>query len=320
MKKLLVILGPTSTGKTDLALYLAKKFDGELVACDSRQVYRGLDVVTGKVGSGKCKVQSGRGKWIVEGVVIHMYDVADLSKQFSVYNYVKQAEPIVHDISKRGKLPIIVGGTGLYLKGLLKGFSTLSISLDEKLREELSSLSLVDLQERLKKLDINKWNGLNDSDKKNRRRLTRSTEIVGKRGELEGVGGLEGEYDVLKVGLNLKRELLYERIDQKVRSWIDLGMLKEVEDLQAHGITLERLRAIGLNYKAVADYLEGKITLDEMTAKMQAEVRRYAKRQITWFKKESGIFWFDVSQKNFLSQVENKVRLWYDEHGLSAKG
>ena len=148
MNKLLVILGPTATGKTDLALQLAGKFQGELVACDSRQVYKGLDIGTGKEPREKGKVVKGKGFWEIDRAKIRMYDVADPKVQYTVADYVKEAAKAVEDISSRAKLPIIVGGTGFYLKALLLGLSNLSVPVDLKLRKQLEKLSVGELQEK----------------------------------------------------------------------------------------------------------------------------------------------------------------------------
>ena len=152
-RQLLVILGPTATGKTDLALLLVKKFNGELVSCDSRQVYKGLDIGTGKYPGAKVKV------W--------MYDVADPKRQYSVADYVKDANKVINQILAKKKLPIIVGGTGLYLKALLQGFPHLAIPVDRKLRVKLQKLSLEKLQNKLKNLSPQKWEKMNYSDRQN---------------------------------------------------------------------------------------------------------------------------------------------------------
>ena len=169
-QKVLVILGPTATGKTDLALILANKFNGELVSCDSRQIYRGLDIGTGKYPNSKLQITKSKGFWEIEGIRVWMYDVISPKKQYTVADYVKNADRVIRDIGKRGKLPIVVGGSGLYLKALLEGLPNLAIPIDRNLRKELEILTLEQLQMRLKKLSPERWNLLNDSDRQNKRR------------------------------------------------------------------------------------------------------------------------------------------------------
>lgn len=174
MKKLLVILGPTATGKTDLALNLAKKFNGELMSCDSRQVYKGLDIGTGKLpgkevssrGRWASGPKRGEGFWEMGGIKVWMYDVAGPKTHYTVYDYNKRARKVIEDIIKRDKLPIIVGGTGLYLRALLEGLPNLKIPTDNKLRGKLEKLSLDELQKRLKSLSPAAFQKLTDSDKK----------------------------------------------------------------------------------------------------------------------------------------------------------
>ena len=185
MKKLLVILGPTATGKTDLALYLAKKFNGELVSCDSRQIYGGLDIGTGKMPSNSTyevkRIRPCRsndiGYWEIDGIKIWMYDVVSPKKQYSVADYVKDADRVIGEIRAKGKLPIIVGGTGLYLKAIFEGLPNLAIPVDKKLRNRLAKLSKAELQEKLKKVSPEKWESLNQSDRENSRRLIRAIEL-----------------------------------------------------------------------------------------------------------------------------------------------
>src|SRR3989344_1102266 len=206
-KQLLVILGPTATGKTDLAISLAKKFNGELVSCDSRQVYMGLDIGTGKLPGGRWKMEDG--KWIVNGISIHLYDVVDPKTQYSVAHFVKDAGRVIENIRKRGKLPIIVGGTGLYLKALLYGLSNLAVPADKSLRKKLEKLSREDLQIKLQKISPEKWKSLNYSDRQNPRRLVRAIEleISSRRSPFDHLRGDLADYEVLKIGLTAPREI-----------------------------------------------------------------------------------------------------------------
>ncbi|MBI2018397.1 tRNA (adenosine(37)-N6)-dimethylallyltransferase MiaA [Candidatus Daviesbacteria bacterium] len=343
MKKILVILGPTATRKTDLALYLAKKLNGELVACDSRQVYKGLDIGTGKLPAPmsnlKCpvkdearsprseaaglwrqmsNVEKKNGYWKIDGIKIHMYDVVSLKIQFTVADYVKDANRVINDIEKRGKLPIIVGGTGLYAKALIEGLSSLETPVNKKLRQKLNFLSLKQLQKKLQKIASEKWQSLNHSDKNNPRRLVRAIELEINKGDTGNRGNwgnqrLAREFDILKIGLNASRDILYEKINKRVYKWIEEGILEEVKNLRSKGISKDRFKELGLEYSVALEYLDKKITLEEMVNKMQTKVRQYAKRQITWFKRDKNIFWFDISDKDYLIKVENFITKWYHQ-------
>lgn len=326
MRKLLVILGATSTGKTDIALSLAKKFDGELVSCDSRQVYKGLDIGTGKAPSGMNNVQSTMYKkekhWEVNGVKIWMYDVSDFKRQYTAYDYIKDANRVIEDIIKRGKLPIVVGGTGFYLKALLEGLSNLGVPVDTKLRKKLEKLSLEDLQQKLQEVSLKKWEELNNSDRQNSRRLIRYIELASTNFTSDSVpkGLLGSGFDVLKIGLTAPRQILYQRIDERVINRINKGMVKEVSRLHKNGLSSKRMKRLGLECGVLMDYLEGKIkTGQELIKILQGKIHGYARRQITWFKKEKDIFWFDIMNKNFQRELEKKATKWYYSSYYAAK-
>lgn len=316
MKKILVILGPTATGKTDLALQLALKVKGELVSADSRQIYKRLDIGTGKIPStGRWKIEDGR--WVVNGIPIHMYDVVSPRKQYTVAGYVKDAARVIGDIRKRGKLPIVVGGTGLYFKALLDGLPNLSIPIDRKLRRELEKLSINQLQEKLKKSSPIKWESMNYSDRQNPRRLIRAIEleISSRRSPYLHLRGGFASYDILKIGLSANREILYKRVDEHVISRINQGMIEEAKKLYKNGLSLKRMRQLGLEYGVLADYLDGNIRGvqgDQGLIKIiQGKIHGYIRRQLTWFKKEKDVLWIDITGKDFYYKVENTVAKWY---------
>lgn len=316
MRKVLVILGPTATGKTGLALNLARQFDGELVACDSRQVYKDLDIGTGKLPSSKLRVEEHDNKWEIDRINVWMYDVVKPDVLYSVYNYVKDAVWVIEDILIRDKLPIIVGGTGLYLKALFDGLPNLSIPVDEKLRRELRKLSVAKLQSRLRRLSPATWKTLNQSDRKNPRRLLRSIEIHNMYGyrTRDTVCDLGFKnYDVLRIGLTAPRSVLYQKIDSRVLVWIKAGIVKEVKDLVNRGISLEKFKGFGLNYYVVARYVAGRISEDQLITQLQIKTRQYAKRQMTWFRKyENYAQWFDITDPNWAKKIEKLVQNWYD--------
>ncbi len=323
-KKLLVILGPTSTSKTDLALKLAKEFNGEIVACDSRQVYVGLDIGTGKLPSerwemGDGRWKKGKGFWEMDGVKIWMYDVSDFKRQYTVYDYAKDANKVTLDILKRGELPIIVGGTGFYLKALLEGLPNLGIPLDVKLRKELEKLSKDILQRKLQQVSFKKWEKMNFSDRQNPRRLIRAIEIAVSKPHASSSEARFRNLDVLKIGLTAPRQILYQRIDKWIISRIKQGMVDEARSLQKRGLNYRKMKQLGLEYGILADYLEGKIKNEQELIKvLQGKIHGYARRQITWFKNEKDVFWFDIMNKNFQRELEKQVAKWY-YHADAAK-
>lgn len=325
MNKLLVILGPTATGKTDLALRLAEKFNGELVACDSRQVYRGLDIGTGKMPgvdisrqSSAVRLKKRNGFWEINGIKIWMYDVADLKEQYSVADYVKDANRVIDEIVLRGKLPIVVGGSGLYIKALLEGLSNLSFPVDLNLRKELEKLSLRELQKKLQKISPQKWDKMNNSDQHNSRRLVRLIELASADFTLEESLSaslrttVRGGLHTLKIGLTAPREIICQRINEKILEWVENGIVDEVSKLIEKGVNRKRFMELGLEYVVAVEYLERRISFDQMVEKMQNKVRQYAKRQITWFKKERNVCWFDIADRGCVNKVEELVNKWYD--------
>lgn len=325
MNQLLVILGPTSTGKTDLALQLAKKFNGEIVSCDSRQVYTGLDIGTGKFPGQFRSLKTENKRWLVDNIPIYLYDVVNPKKQYTVYGYMKDAKEVINKIQTKGKLPIVVGGTGLYFRALLDGMSNLGIPINPNLRKELGQLSLQELQKRLQQLSNQKWQEMNNSDRKNPRRLIRAIELAvwslrgvplkaGRRGNLLRISktaSLIARSEVLKVGLTASRDVLYKRIDERVVTRVNKGMINEAESLHKNGLSLKRMRQLGLEYGVLADYLEKKITKDGLIKILQKKIHDYAKRQLTWFKKEQDVFWFDITEKTYLVELEKMAAKWY---------
>lgn len=264
MTKVLIICGPTATGKTDLAARLAKRFDGELVSADSRQVYRGMELTVGKDRP---------------DVPVWLYDVVDPDGDFSVSQWVRLARHAIEDIRKRRKLPIVVGGTGLYIQALLRPPETIDIPPDKRLRERLNSLSVVALQQMVTR------GSMNDSDWNNPRRLIRKIEIQNAKNVPKPA---TGTYDVLLIGLTAAKSELDRRIDERMNMRLRLGMEEEAAKLRA--------------------------TYDERLPSMSALTvndHAYARRQMTWFKKQPNIEWYDIGSPNVYEVVEKRVRQWY---------
>lgn len=306
-KKLLIILGPTATGKTDLAINIAKKLNGELIACDSRQIYKGLDLGSGKYPNQYKNVEKSHGLWRVDGVAIHLYDLLEPQQIFSAADFAAQAKVVLKKMSP-DKLPILVGGGGLYIRALLSGLSN-QVDINPTLREHLESESLESLQKLAKEKNVEKFDRLNNSDKNNKRRLVRQLEVL-EQGVVSVIEGIEKDYETLKVGLTGPRDYLYQRVNDRVDSRLESGLVEEAKGLIANGLTLERMHQLGLEYDVLADLIEGRIGEEEFKSILKQKIRNYLKRQLTWFNKEPNVKWFDITEVK-LPEVEKTVSEWY---------
>ena len=310
MQKLLIVCGPTATGKTALALSLAKKFKGELISADSKQVYKGLDIGTGKDISTQAKR---KGYYEFQGIKIWGYDLVGPKENFSVSRYIQFARKVVKEIVKREKLPIIVGGTGLYIKAIVDGIPTAKIPQSPALRENLAAKSQDELFEILAQLDPIKAGSLNSSDKKNPRRLIRAIEIA--TWNLEGKSKEFKEriqkFDPLFIGLTSSREYLFERIAKRVETRVRQGVEREIGELLKKGVSWENQSMSSLGYRQWRAYFEGKKTKKETIEDWKRQEKKYAKRQITWFKRDKRIAWFDITKPNWTDSVEKLAKIWY---------
>lgn len=311
--KLLVILGPTSTGKTDLGIGLAQKFNGEIISADSRQVYKYLDIGTGKLPGSFKTLKKSKGFWEIDGIKIWMYDKEEPKNRFNLYEYVTQANKIIKDIATRGKLPVLVGGTGLYIRSLIEGISDFGTGEVEDLRLKLESLGIDEIRKKIKLIDPEILGKLNNSELNNKRRLVRLVEKLTYPGIGKSYPGLENDSDVLKIGLTADKDLLGNRIKERVRKRIDQGMVEEAKDLLARKIlSYERMEELGLEYRYLSKLLKGEIkNIEEFTDILSTKIRQFAKRQMTWFKKEKNTDWFDTGKEGFGEKVEYKVANWY---------
>ena len=321
--KLLIICGPTATGKTELALSLAKKFHGELVSADSRQIYIGMNIGTGKdlPVSAKFKVQSAKfklkeeyyqyGRYDVEGVPLWLLDVARPDQEFSVAHYHTLATHVIQDIFSRGKLPIVVGGTGLYIKSLLEHIPTMSVPQDLKLRETLSTKTTTQLQHILQEKDRSKFESMNNSDRHNPRRLVRAIEVADQGLPLQIRRGSPYEFNTLEIGLSVSPEQQVKRIKDRVHKRVGQGIIEEVKTLLKNGYSWDLPSMQTLGYKEWQFHIEGKKTqADTLEEWIQNELH-YAKRQMTWFKKQSNITWYSSSNSGTNEMIEQTVGKWY---------
>jgi len=280
-KKLLVICGPTATGKTKLAFDLAKKFNGVPISADSRQVYKYMNIGTGK-----------------EGKMLG-YDLVNPNEEFSVSYYLKFIENAIREIIEQKKLPILVGGTGLYIKAVVDGIETVNIPPYKSLREKLKNKNTNQLFEMLKKTNAKKANSMNESDRKNPRRLIRAIEISSQISQYPNIPISKSYYDALWIGHVCPLEELKRKINTRVDKRVKQGFEKEIKFLKENGYW-NGAPSVTLGYKDWPD-------ID----RWKKEEFGYAKRQMVWFKKEKRINWFDITNKNWQKEVENLVQKWY---------
>lgn len=314
MKKLLVICGATSTGKTRLAIDLAKRLNGEILSADSRQVYKGMDVGTGKdlPAGAKLKIPwfKSFGFYEIAGVKVWGYDLVDNTKEFNVAQYIKIAGKIIADIEGRKHLPIIAGGTGLYIKAIVDGIPTAEIPRNEGFRKSLAKKTPDELFEMLARLDSLRAGGMNSSDRKNPRRLIRAIEVAVST-KKPTVSRRPSTVDSLFIGLSAPQNTLFERIEERVKSRVRGGIENEIHNLLKKKIGWKSQPMTSLGYGAWQDYFLGKKSKNEVISDWTKEEKAYAKRQMTWFKKEKRIHWFDITKGNFTKEVEKLAEKWY---------
>ncbi len=293
--KVLVVLGPTATGKSTLAVKLAKKFRGEVISADSRQVYRGLNIGTGKIT-----------KKEMSGIHHFLLDVADPKKVFTVADWKKMTEEKIETLLKRHKLPIICGGTGFYIKSVVEGTILPEVPPNKTLRKKLEKKSLSELVKILNKLDSAR---LKNIDQKNPVRLVRAIEIATALGKVPKIRK-DVKYDVLQIGINLDPKKLKEKIRIRLLKRIKQGMILEGKKLHARGLSFKRMRQLGLEYSFIADFLENKMSKKEFAEKLETETQHYAKRQMTWFKKDKNINWHSPAENK---KIEAKIKKFLTE-------
>lgn len=326
MHKLLLLVGPTATGKTSLALQLAGIFKAEILSADSRQIYRGMNIGTGKdipksfefrisdFGFDKRKIP-----YYGNGTKIWGYDLVDPDEEFSVAHFARIAARILDDIWKRGKLPIIVGGTGLYIQAVTESMPAIGIPPDKKLRQKLARFSLESLQRLLKDTSYIRYHRMGSSDRQNPRRLIRAIEIEaaterGKGDSGDRRGRVRRKMQKLWIGLTAPNHILYRRIDERVIGRLRQGAEREVRGLMKKGYDLSLPAMSASGYKQWQPYLEGRGSKDEVLERWKHDEHAYARRQMTWFRKNLDIHWFDISKPEFAKQVVRAVTGWYSNH------
>lgn len=346
MNKVLYIIGPTATGKTSLALELAKKFNGDLISADSRQVYQGMDIGTGKDLPSSFKYVSSVGGHETLSLKKESFDFAqekinrytdgkiniwglDLVKpdeEFSVVHFVRFALPVIQHIWKKNKLPIVVGGTGLYVRALRNYLPEIFTTRNLYLRKQLAKHSVIELQHDLEKRDPDKFSRMNDSDQKNPRRLIRAIEQsvnqITDREFLHNYQTFIKEADELTIGLTVELPTLYKRIDKRVDKRLAQGMVDEVKRLVGQGYRWDLPSMSGLGYREWQPYTpllndSPNVHIDEdiklkIKDLWKLHEKQYAKRQLTWFKKETDVKWFSITEKKVNEQIVTTVGQWYN--------
>ncbi len=288
LPKVLVIVGPTSSGKTSLGIDLAQKYNGEVISADSRQVYRGLDLGTGKVTQAE-----------MQGIPHHLIDVTEPNDVYTVTDFVRDGSITISDILSRGKLPIIVGGTFFYVDTLLGRVSTPEVGPNEALRAILETKSAEDLFAELQSKDSVRAEKI---DKHNKRRLIRALEIIDTLGTVPPIAPQE-PYNTLTLGISLPKEELATRIHTRLLERFNAGMVAEVEGLVARGVSYERLAELGLEYRSIAEYLQGNISYEALIPGIEIKNRQLAKRQMTWLKRDTGIVWVHPKEAEKIESV-----------------
>ncbi len=285
-QKIIVIVGPTASGKTGLSIALAKKHGGEVISADSRQVYQGLNIGTEKVT-----------KKEMAGIPHYCIDTANPKCAYSVEQWRKEAEKAIQSITMKGKVPIIAGGTGFYVDALVFGTELPHVPPNKKLRKELERKNSEELLAILKKLDPHRARSV---EQKNPRRLIRSIEIATALGSVPKLAKQKPRYDVTWIGINPGLETLVSRIEKRLDTTLRKGLVAETKYMkEVFGLSWKRINEIGLEYRIVGEYLRDEITKIEMKEKMLRELRKYAKRQMTWFKRNKEIQWFTSKEEAF---------------------
>jgi len=317
MKPLIVILGPTASGKSSLAINLAKKYQGEIICADSRTIYKGLKIGTASPISQISNLKSQISKWgrvyIINDIPHHLLHFVSSIEVFTVAQFQKMAYEIIDDILGHGKIPFLVGGTGLYIDTVTKGLKIPRVAPNFALREKLEKLSNKQLTAKLKMLDRPTAEKI---DTKNKRRLIRALEVCTVTGQpfSKFQKSKKPKYNILKIGIKLPQEKLNKRIDERVDLMIKTGLVEEIKKLMDEGCRLNTPAMSGLGYKQIADYYINKNkTLGDVILDIKLKTRQYAKRQMTWFRRDKETVWIKDKKeaenkiKNFLSKKPKRV-------------
>ena len=301
-EKLFILMGPTAVGKTGLSIELAKSLNGEIISADSMQIYRYLDIGTAKVTIDE-----------MSGIPHHLLSIVNPDDSFTVSSYKEMASKHITDINNKGKLPIVVGGTGLYINSLVYKLNFAQVAPDESIRDRLNSIVLDKGNDYLHKLllNIDPESGarisINDT-----KRIIRAIEIYELTGQTmteynKDFRVFNENYDLIMICLNMDRSKLYDRINQRVDLMIEQGLISEVEEILKMGYDKDLVALQGIGYKEIIMYLEKQSSLDEAIDKIKQGSRNYAKRQLTWFRRDNRIKWMDVDNYDDLSNLKKDI-------------
>jgi len=280
--KIIAIVGPTASGKTSLSITIAQHIDGEVISADSRQVYRGMDIGSGKVTEAE-----------MAGVPHHLLDVADPMEIYTGSRFVRDATLAIDSIVKRERCPIIAGGTFFYVDLLRNKMQAAPVEPDYDYRASLEPYSTPELYELLETRDPRRAAAI---DQHNRRRLERALEVINTLGVVPPSIAQPSPYNWLVLGIDISQEQLHANIYKRIIDRLDVGMIEEVERLQFEGVTSNRLDSLGLEYRYIARHLQGQLTRDEMIEQLNFKSRQFAKQQLKWLKKDPEIVWVDPKE------------------------
>ena len=285
--KIIALVGPTASGKSELAVKLAKKFNGEILSVDSRQIYRGMDIGTGKV-EGKWKSMGGKNAFVYKGVPHYGIDIASPKRQFSVAQFQKYSRRVIADILRRGRLPILCGGTAHWLDAVVFEQKFPEVKPNAALRKRLSKFSNAQLFKKLQKLDPRRAAVI---DSQNPRRLVRALEIVMATGKKVAKLKHESPYQILWLGIKTDPAELQKKIKRRLYQRVKSGMFHEIKTLHKQGVSWQKMWNFGLEYRYGSLYLQGKISQKEALEKLKTAIGQYSKRQMTWWKRNKEINW-----------------------------
>lgn len=287
--KIITVVGPTASGKSALAVEIARRFNGEIISADSRQVYRGLNLGTGKITKKEmCEIPH------------HLLDIANPKRQFSVAQYQKLAVRAVTEIARRGKLPVICGGTGFYVDSIIYSVTLPEVPPSKALRKKLSAKNADELFQMLQKLDPRR---AMEIDAKNPARLIRAIEIARAIGNVSPLQKSGPRYNSLIIGLDMPDKILKERIKDRLTERLRKGMVAETNRLHANGLSWKRMEALGLEYRYLARHLREYLSREQMIDELNNAIWQYVKRQRTWFKRDKDIKWFTPTNQKKVSPL-----------------
>lgn len=302
-ENLFILMGPTAVGKTSLSIKLAKELNGEIISADSMQIYKYMDIGTAKVTESE-----------MDGIIHHMVDIIEPDKSFSVSNYKDLTSQLISEINNRKKLPIVVGGTGLYINSLTYNLNFSSVAPDEKIRSRLELLGdqygNEYLHEMLSMVDKESAERISIKDRK---RIIRALEIYEITGSTmteynKNFRSLNTDYNLVMVCLNMERSKLYENINKRVDIMIEMGLIDEVKKILSMGYNKDLVSLQGIGYKEIIQYLENEISLADAIEKIKQGSRNYAKRQLTWFRRDNRIKWVDVDDFKSINELSYEIK------------